>query len=418
MDQHSRRTVLRSTATLLFASFAGCSTKQADSGNSLGSPSSREDRSRTTLAPRPLSTTGTWKQYQSDPANTGAVLSTTGVPESGEVYWKVNTGSGTPIIADPLLFNGAQKGEDNATISGIQRKTGQIRWMGPDRTTPFGYAVFGENVCIPNDGILVLNGKSGETELNIPLQYGTAAGPLKVYDDTVLLATHGSERNSPKIFSASISEDYVTMEKKFENIGEINACPAVSGETVYVASADGKVVALDRESRVERWRSEVGDEVSVPPVIGDEKLFVVTDQGRIYTLKETDGSLKWETRSSPMSGGIAHGSDCIYYVCKDGLRKFDSGSGEEIWRYSIAEPTYEATAPTVGHKAVYFGTGVSSEKIFSIGKNSGELLWSHQFSTFVEDSDVVQGGVMEPVSIVEGGLFVQAADGLYAFGPA
>lgn len=69
-----------------------------------------------------------------------------------------------------------------------------------------------------------------------------------------------------------------------ETDGPINAPPAATETTVYVASDDGHLYALERSSGDQRWRLFVGEGIGSPVVAGD-RVFIASDESGLLALE-------------------------------------------------------------------------------------------------------------------------------------
>lgn len=69
-----------------------------------------------------------------------------------------------------------------------------------------------------------------------------------------------------------------------ETDGPINAHPAATETTIYVASDDGYLYALERSSGDQRWRQFVGEGIGSPVVAGD-RVFITSDESGLLALE-------------------------------------------------------------------------------------------------------------------------------------
>lgn len=76
--------------------------------------------------------------------------------------------------------------------------------------------------------------------------------------------------------------------------------PIVAGQRLFVGSPiDGSVTAFDTQSGEEIWRFFSDGPVRFAPLAWQEKLFFVSDDGYLYCLRTSDGSLVWRFRGGP-----------------------------------------------------------------------------------------------------------------------
>jgi outer membrane protein assembly factor BamB len=129
-----------------------------------------------------------------------------------------------------------------------------------------------------------------------------------------------------------------------------------------------------------------------------------------------DGSERWVADvGEPDRGTAAAVADSEVYV---GSRGEDAAlhalttEGEPRWTADVSQPT----TPTVGAEAVYVGEqGFDSRSVLALDRATGEERWRRR----TEEqgiSDQILAGIRGPPTLVEGGVYVVAADGVRAFG--
>ncbi len=189
--------------------------------------------------------------------------------------------------------------------------------------------------------------------------------------------------------------------------------PLVSGDTVYVGFANGRVLAFDIATGSISWeariaipqgRSEIERVVDIDGTMaleGDE-LFVASYQGRIAALNVSDGSKLWQYDVSSFSG-VSQGFNNIYVADEDGTVYAYQRTGQgERWQQGalayrgLSRPTPVGSYVAVGDKEGYVhflsqvdgefvgrveadGDGlradmVSEDNILYVYGNSGDLI--------------------------------------------
>ncbi len=131
--------------------------------------------------------------------------------------------------------------------------------------------------------------------------------------------------------------------------------PVVARRTLfYGSSVDCKVYALDAASGRLRWSFFTDGPVRFAPAIWRDRVFAISDDGHLYCLSASDGSLLWQRRGGadekrvlgnermvsrcPARGGPVIHDDVLYFSAgvfpTHGffLHALDPATGETIWR--------------------------------------------------------------------------------------
>ena len=161
-----------------------------------------------------------------------------------------------------------------------------------------------------------------------------------------------------------------------EGLYKIN--PVLVDDTLYVASAEGEVAAIDAEAGRVRWKRDLDLAISggVSHHLGS--IFVGTSEGLVMRLSASDGSEVWR---AGVSGEVlsAPQGDGRYVVAQtyDGkLMGFDYETGEARWTYTSDVPvlTLRGTGTPMirGDNAI---AGFADGKVVAINLRSGNVAW-------------------------------------------
>ncbi|MDB5804676.1 MAG: outer rane assembly lipoprotein YfgL [Betaproteobacteria bacterium] len=72
----------------------------------------------------------------------------------------------------------------------------------------------------------------------------------------------------------------------------LSAGVGASADLVVVATLKGEIVAVDTKGR-ERWRTQVSSTVLAPPLVGDREVLVRSDDNRVFAFNAVDGKRLW-----------------------------------------------------------------------------------------------------------------------------
>jgi outer membrane protein assembly factor BamB len=136
----------------------------------------------------------------------------------------------------------------------------------------------------------------------------------------------------------------------------------VGSDTVYVATMERAVVALDLATGQERWRVDGGeDDFYARLILSGETLYWRAD-GRILAIDAQSGDVRWE--SEAVLGRVSDwflASDTIYTGVDQHLVAFDAANGEQRWSVEIS-PEAERFLPTWANEGVIYGVALTGEE--------------------------------------------------------
>ena len=154
--------------------------------------------------------------------------------------------------------------------------------------------------------------------------------------------------------------------------------PAISGQTLFAASADGEVIAIDRRSGDDLWDAELDTDLSGGVGVYGDGLFLGSSDGYVIKLDANSGSQLWSTRlrgeilSAPQSNGAV-----VVAQTYDGkLQGLDFTTGELLWTYDSNVPvlTIRGTStPIVDESRVY--AGFANGRVLAFDIKTGAVLW-------------------------------------------
>ncbi len=147
-------------------------------------------------------------------------------------------------------------------------------------------------------------------------------------------------------WSDAVNRDRMPYDRQYE--------PIVTGARLFVGSGrNDSLTALDTRTGAELWRFYADGPVRLPPVASADKVYFVSDDGHLYCLNTTDGSLAWKHRGAPGNrkilgngrlvsawparGGPVLVDGTIYYAASiwplEGVFIYavDAATGEVVW---------------------------------------------------------------------------------------
>ncbi len=181
--------------------------------------------------------------------------------------------------------------------------------------------------------------------------------------------------------------------------------------TLYAASHEGRLEALDPATGKTRWTATTNAALSAGPGAGANVVAVGTSDGEVIAFDKS-GKRLWKSKvSGEVLATPLVTRDRVVVRTVDGrLRSLDAATGEEQW--STEEPvprlSLRGTAPPVlsGESVL---AGFDSGKVVAVSLTTGDVLWQSQVSTPRGRSE------LERLADVDSAVRVEGEDG-YAVG--
>jgi outer membrane protein assembly factor BamB len=183
--------------------------------------------------------------------------------------------------------------------------------------------------------------------------------------------------------------------------------PVLVGDLLYVASADGDVLALNAGTGKVQWKTNLDLPLSGGVGFYDGSLFVGAANGLVLRLDAANGSELWrasvsgEVLSAPQGNG-----DLVAAQTYDGkLIAFDYETGERRWAHLSDVPvlTLRGTStPIILGQLVI--AGFADGKALAIDQNSGNVAWEARIAIPQGRSEI------ERIVDIDGSMMLQGAE--------
>lgn len=154
--------------------------------------------------------------------------------------------------------------------------------------------------------------------------------------------------------------------------------PAIDGDTIYVASADGIVFALDRFNGKVKWKQKLKLPISGGVSAGYGVVLLGTLKGEVIALDSYTGSIKWKAKvnSEILASPVTNGSVVVAQTNSDTLFGFDLNSGAQLWRYdnypAILSLRGTATPVITNNLAIF---ALSNGHVIALDPERGFPVW-------------------------------------------
>ncbi len=231
----------------------------------------------------------------------------------------------------------------------------------------------------------------------------TACAGTPEENDPAELADFVTERDLIRIWSDQVGDG--------QGKGLYQLRPAVEGDTLYIASADGEVQARDISNGDLRWKQKLEQTVSGGVGVDYERLYLGTTEGVVIAF-DLMGEELWRTQlSGEVLAPPASDDEIVIVQTYDGqLFALDAVTGEKRWAFSASVPrlTLRGTStPLIDGPLVF--AGLANGRVVALDKETGELRWEQRVSVPKGSTEI------ERLSDVDGELLLDSGI-LYAAG--
>lgn len=191
--------------------------------------------------------------------------------------------------------------------------------------------------------------------------------------------------------------------------------PAVSGQTIVFANADGTVTARDRITGIGHWLVSVDRPITSSPGIGDNKVYVGTQDGKVVALDLESGKRLWKVKvSNQIMAAPQYSQGLVIVKTINGeLIALDAETGASRWNYVESLPRLLLqgdSAPVIASSIVV--SGFADGNLVALTVDQGKLAWEKKVVQPSGFSDVARMIDIDadPV-IVDGVVYVVSYQG-------
>ncbi len=193
--------------------------------------------------------------------------------------------------------------------------------------------------------------------------------------------------------------------------------PVLSENRIFQLTDNGALTAVDKWDGQILWSRDLGALSASTPAVGGNTVYATvlarapsSEEGRIVALDVTNGAIRWSrnlpsrSESSPL---LDHGR--LYFGSEDGtVYALDARTGQTVWTYHAAGAV--KASPTLVNGVLYFGD--YSGHVQAISERTGQRLWLASSEGALFGS----GTFYSTAAVVYGRVFLGNTDGrIYAY---
>ena len=185
----------------------------------------------------------------------------------------------------------------------------------------------------------------------------------------------------------------------FETSEPLTTSPAVVGDSVYLATGDGRTVCLNAATGGLVWEYESGFPSNATPIVTEDVVITVSRPGRVVALGRADGEIVWENHiSSPVTSSPVLADGSLYLGSADtNLYALDAANGEERWSYSTG--AWITASPAYANDTVTAASQNSRISVVSSRTGRRQLLYDAGGGRTIAGNPVAQGDLVYFASI-------------------
>jgi len=349
-----------------------------------------------------VSSTDNWSMFHHDQLHTG--YSSSAAPTTNNVLWSFSTNDdvySSPTIIDGKLYIGS----DDQKIYCLDAEDGHELW-----NSSVGGEVWESSPAVANDMVFIgggntfycFNAENGSTIWSYQTGGSIRSSPVVVNDRVYV----GSWDRKVYCFDADTSdgedEGYDDLLEPpivnydliwiFETGNLVDCSPAVYDNKVFIGSNDKKIYCLNAINGSEIWNFATGGNVFSSPAIANDKVYVGSYDHKLYCIDVTTGLENWSfTTGDRVASSPAIHDGKVYVGSNDGnVYCLDALTGESSWDSPLETGGNVFSSPAIADNKVYIGSG--DNKIYCLYANNGTEIWNYATGASVDSSPAVYDG--------------------------
>ncbi len=157
--------------------------------------------------------------------------------------------------------------------------------------------------------------------------------------------------------------------------------PVLEDDTIFIASYNGRVLAIDPVSGEQRWQQKTDLPITGGVGAGYDRVFVGTEDGEVVSMDAEDGAIKWRTQltSEVLSAPQSNGEIVVVPSYDGNLYGLNFETGKKEWEYDSSLPvlTLRGTAnPVVDGDTVI--AAFANGKLVAFDIATGMVRWEQR----------------------------------------
>ena len=217
----------------------------------------------------------------------------------GNIYWRneelkyapVHGNGGSPVLVGNELIVSCD-GRDEQFVVGLDKIRGTIRWRTPRNLNPVKGFSFGtplvirvegkQQVVSPGSDAVVAYDPHGREIWKVKYPGGYSVVPRPVFGLNLLFVCTGYDTPTllairPQGASGDVTETHIAWQLK--KSVPLSASPLLVDDALYLISDNGVATCLEATSGTQRWQQRIGGSFSASPIYADGKIYLLSEEG-------------------------------------------------------------------------------------------------------------------------------------------
>jgi outer membrane protein assembly factor BamB len=227
--------------------------------------------------------------------------------KDGKILWRndellyapVHGNGGSPVLVGGLVVANCDGG-DQQFVAALDQNRGTVRWRTPRSTAPAKGFSFGTPLVIEvagkkqiisagSDAVMAYDPRNGRELWKVAYPGGYSVVPRPVYGGGLLYVCTGYDSPAllairPEGAKGDATDTHVAWHLKKSTVPR-NSSPLLVDDALYLVSDDGVLTCLDAAIGKERWQKRIGGNFSASPLYADGKIYLQNETGDGIVLK-------------------------------------------------------------------------------------------------------------------------------------
>lgn len=203
------------------------------------------------------------------------------------------------------------------------------------------------------------------------------------------------------------------------------SAPAVAGDTVIFPSGSGKLMAVDTSTGAPKWTGFAAgkrpgrayaaySDLTGEPVIAGQTVYTASAAGRMVALGLADGALGWAASDGAGNAVAVAGNDLFFVNDEAQLVRIDAATGATVWRVDMPYFTKDKERKRREIHA-HYGPVLAGGRLITVSTDGLARAFDPASGTLVASAEIPGGAASAP-AVAGGTLYVLSRSGqLHAF---